>query len=240
MKSPRYFVIAALVAAAVSGPFARAQVFTSSTPSTADADVLNTGSTALAFDFSDAFIGTTSTTTVNGVTFSGSQTNAATNVSFAYTNLPNNDTNGTYLGANGTTTTANYIKVLSGLMYQANDTSATLTLSGLKSGDAYTLQIFSGTGGVGGPYSEIFSDNGMTGLNSYGGGVSANYFLTETFTAATSGTETLQLLPPVDSDFTILNAVNLRDESVPEPSTYALMLGGLGMLGFMLRRRLSA
>lgn len=60
-----------------------------------------------------------------------------------------------------------------------------------------------------------------------------------TFTA-TSASQVLSFLAKGDTPgappFLLLDGVSLT-AAVPEPSTWAMMLGGLGLLGFMLRRR---
>jgi len=244
MKMTRILVLVLLTTAAFSIS-ARAQSFSSSTVATTDSDVYNAGATALAFDYNDLFNGTT--TTVNGVTFSGNPDNSATGVSLSLSNLSldlatfsDGASNGVYAPGLASTATANYAYILTSLAYNNNNLPATLTLNGLKAGETYELQVFAGTEGASG--TETLTDvTGPTlpspsGSLNYGLGTpsaSAADFIDESFTAVAGGTETITIAAP--QQYLILNAINLQ--VVPEPSTYALMLGGLGCLVFLIRRK---
>lgn len=58
------------------------------------------------------------------------------------------------------------------------------------------------------------------------------------FTPTISGTETLNFMPNGAYSGGFIDAVQISQVSaVPEPSTYAMMLAGLGLLGFAQRRR---
>lgn len=76
-------------------------------------------------------------------------------------------------------------------------------------------------------------------LSIEGGGFSGWKTSTMTFTA-TSGTELLSFLASATGagapPFLLLDNVSLT-AAVPEPSTWAMMLGGVGLMGFMARRR---
>jgi hypothetical protein len=213
---------------------AHAQVFGPSTSATQDSNVYaGAGGTALAWDFSDQDYSTT--TVVHGVTFSGIQNQGGVDFSYA---LPGagHDVNGiatpdtAFAAAGGS---ANYAYILQDLKYTTNTSS--LTFTGLTVGDSYELQIFAGGGAT---YPETFTDtkNSASGTLYYGDGYNTtrSAFIDETFTATTGGTETLDISGP---GYFIVSAVNLQ--VIPEPSTYALMLGGLALVGFCVRRKLA-
>ena len=74
------------------------------------------------------------------------------------------------------------------------------------------------------------------------GGFSGWTTSTMTFTA-TSASEVLSFLAkgttPGAPPFLLLDSVSLT-AAVPEPETWAMLLGGLGLVGFMARRRRAA
>lgn len=76
-------------------------------------------------------------------------------------------------------------------------------------------------------------------LSIEGGGFSGWKTSTMTFTA-TTGTELLSFLASATASgappFMLLDNVSLA-AAVPEPSTWAMMLGGVGLMGFVARRR---
>jgi len=212
-------------------------VFGTSTSATQDSDVFaGAGGTAFAWDVSNFQQG--GTTEVNGVTFSGDLDNATTGVDFSYViTSAGGDQNGVDDSALASTGgSANYAYILQHLFY--GGTPASLTFTGLKAGDSYELQVFAG-GGASGPEtltdsSTIAAPNSPSGTLYYGAAYNPAVagFINETFTAPVSGTETIDLTGP---GYIIVSAVNLQ--VVPEPSTYALMLGGLGCLVFLVRRK---
>ena len=240
MKYMGFMALAALSATNFLAPLQAAPPsFDTPTASSTDSDVLNAGGTAgtaLAWDFYDA--ANNSSTTINGVTFSGSQTNATTGVFFAFTGFGASDNNGFFPGTLASSASSDYANFLSGLVYNSGVDGA-LSFSNLTAGDTYELQIFSGTTGLGSQQSEVLTDQSGSGTTFFDGdgSNSGNYFITETFTASSSP-ESISVVPPGDG-FIILNAVNLRDLSAPEPSTYAMLLGGLAVLGFCVRRKLA-
>lgn len=81
-----------------------------------------------------------------------------------------------------------------------------------------------------------------TAINNVGKGFSGWYTTTMTFTADKS-TELLSFLasgaPTGAPPFMLLDGVSMV-AAVPEPETYAMMLGGLGMVGFAAARRRKA
>lgn len=242
MKSSSLFTTLAF-ATVLCASSARAQLFSTSMSATKDSDVFSgSGGTALAWDFSDA--NTSSTTTVNGVVFSGNQNNASTGVDFSYavTQLGGYDQNGvddTALAASGGS--ANYANVLQHLVYGFQ--SISLTFTGLKAGNTYELQTFGG-GGASAPEtltdpSIIPSPASPSGTLTYGAyyNPAVAAFINETFIAPVSGTETINI---TGNSYLVFTAVNLQNTTaVPEPSTLAMMFGGLAFLGFLARRKLA-
>jgi len=239
MKSTTSILFAIAAALVTVTGTAQGQVFGPSTYVTTDTDVLDLGSstTALAFDLYDQL--NSSTTTVNNVTFSGDETGSG-GVTLSITGYGNNggidDNNGVTKLA---TMSQGYANILTQLSYGANP--GTLTFGNLTAGDTYELQVFAGSQGAFGTetYTDPTTIPGPTppspsgGLN-YGYGASRASYVTETFTAPLSGTETIDV---TSGNFTIFEAVNLQDMTeAPEPSTFALVLGGAGAL--LLVRRL--
>jgi hypothetical protein len=232
---------ACLLSAATFGLPANAQIFSSSMSATKDSDVfVGAGGTALAWDFSDS--NNSSTTTVNGVVFSGNKNNAATGVDFSYavTQLGGYDQNGvddTALAASGGS--ENYANVLQHLVYGFQ--SFSLTFTGLKAGNTYELQTF---GGGGASAAETLTDPSIiaapaspTGTLYYGAAFNPAVaaFINETFIAPVGGTETINI---TGDSYLVFSAVNLQDTTaVPEPSTIAMMLGSVAFLGLLIRRR---
>jgi hypothetical protein len=168
-------------------------------------------------------------------------------VDLALGNLPNSDNNGVANGYDGSpslsTMSANYIYILDDNIYNAgSSTPSTLTFSNLKPNESYELQIFDGTNGVG-PGTEGVSDGTASGTLDYNNAPSYASYIIETFTTSTSTTESINIADgPAQGGgtFAIIDAVNLQDAgAAPEPSTYAMMLGGLAVLGFCVRRKIS-
>jgi hypothetical protein len=238
MKITRILVTVLLATAAFSLSV-HAQIFSASMSATKDSNVFaGAGGTALAWDFSDYNASTT--TVVNGVTFSGDQDNAVTGVDFSLVITgASHDQNGVNDMALATTGgSANYAYILQHLAY--GGTPASLTFTGLKAGDSYELQVFAG-GGASAP--ETLTDSSTipgpspaspSGTLDYGSAYNTAVaaYINESFTAPVGGTETINLS---GDGYMIVSAVNLQ--VIPEPSAYALMLGGLGCLIFLVRRR---
>jgi hypothetical protein len=207
-------------------PAARAQSFGSSILVTGDSDVLNTGRTVIAYDVSNI------STTVNGVHFSSSLTNGTVTFGFAGFNQADNN------GVDPSFVSSALGNALIDNIYTFGITT-TLTFANLTPGASYSLQIFDGTTGVGLGATGL-QDGLATGLLSYGvsGANSTAYYTRDYFTAGPTGIETISMTPlgtDFDNNFVILDAVNLQE--TPEPSTYAMLMGGLGVLLFVGRLR---
>ncbi len=107
-------------------------------------------------------------------------------------------------------------------------------LSNLTVGHQYQLQLFTARSDAFGDRVESFSDGAGHVSDAVRGDSYSS--IVGNFTADAL-TQTLQ--PIVSNNLhPFLNAYVLRDVSpVPEPETYAMLLAGLGLLGFMARRR---
>lgn len=223
-------LLSILLTVVVFMPSARAQFFYSNVAVTQDSDVLTDGTTVLAFDLHDS---ATHITSVNGVAFSGSY--IQNGVTFATT--LSSDTTAGAVQQSGMTT--NFENILTTNGYHL--ASGSFTLSNLTPGASYELQIFAAsTGGAQG--TETLTDGSANGVLAFGtlfasGTPSAADYIIETFTANISGTETISVADKANTNAVVFNAVNLRELPVPEPGTWALMIGGLAVLFGVQRSR---
>ena len=100
---------------------------------------------------------------------------------------------------------------------------ATFTLSGLTLGSVYQLQVWS----IG--YPTTYSSPGGASVN-----LSSSFDI-GTFTA-TAATQKFTITATGNNSYGTITDISLRDvTSVPEPSAYAMMITGLGLLVFALR-----
>ena len=126
----------------------------------------------------------------------------------------------------------------------ANTTTGTLTISAaaLTLGATYEVQIFNRSAAQANESTIFTSANSAQVFDDQGGNNSANHigeFVTGTF-VATGLNEVITLSSGGGPDVPVLNDVNLVEinpATVPEPSTYALLLGGLALLTLQLRRQ---
>jgi hypothetical protein len=217
-------------------PAAEAQSFGSNVAVTANSQVLN-GDTVFAYDIYDRINSTSNA--VNGVTFSGSLTQNG--VTFSATGFPNADTTGASTQTADMSTA--FTNVLSYNIYNFGNPVGddSLTLTGLTTGTTYALQIFDGTRGGAGTNFQTLTDGSASGVLNYGPGTSstgspsADDFIVDTFTAGPSQSETINFAGN-DDNTVLVNAINLQ--IVPEPSTWALLVGGFGFLFLLARRNL--
>jgi hypothetical protein len=198
-----------------------------------------------------------SRTLANGVDFDAIYNNA----NFVGTDLPGGvtlKTDGAYYGAHSNVSGFSDPVLNSVLEGDALGSYGQIFVDGLTAGHVYQLQLIvnmTHTGDIGGGFnnpSSVYSGSELVQDITQGGsttldwgqtynpvtmtysGTGANY-VTETFVAPTGGQEYL-LLSGAGS---VLDGnIEVRDiTAVPEPSTYAMMLAGLAVLGFCVRRK---
>ena len=251
MKTPLKHMAASVLASLTIAVSANAAVVTWQAPATisADTDVLTTGSLVGAYIPGANALATT----VNGVAFT------SVFVANAYDNTTTTSLNfgsvATLAGAPGlygfaqyesgtpSSLSTDYTKLFSGGVGPAAavTTTFTLTLNNLTIGQAYLFQTWvnDSRGSVAGGRTETLTSGGSTsGTLAYNVGASdgsAGSFVIGSFTADSA----TQAITYNANNFAQINAFQLRADAVPEPSTYALVLGGIATL-FLIRRRVQA
>ncbi len=170
---------------------------------------------------------------VNGVTFHG------------FSDLPgltNNleDGGGYYGGQN--TPDANYNTLLSFGRYEFNGVNKTFSWGGMTPGQSYMVQIWvSDPRSIGQTRWANFSGDGDVSPNVYypADGTGIGSYITGTFVADGSGTQTITIDPSALIDGSPAGGsgqINLMQvRAVPEAASTSLF--GLGMMGFLMRRR---
>ena len=148
--------------------------------------------------------------------------------------------------ANPNTADANYNYVLQTAIYSYGE-PISLTWGGMTAGDSYELEFWvqDGRNSVTAERSETLTGGANTSAALAFGtgpnGTGPGQFIIGTFVADNTGTETLTLTPFGGADIGAsaqVNLMQLRDlTSVPEPSTVALLVAGVGMLSVVLRRK---
>jgi hypothetical protein len=150
----------------------------------------------------------------------------------------NNDSYITNIGGGGSdgshSTATAYQSALDGVAYTFG-APVTFTLTGLNASDTYQVEIWNVDSST--SRNTEYSSTGTAGTTTvdvYKG------FVIGTFSGETS--QSISFQPIVSGGAGEVDAVALRDLSVPEPSTYAMLFGGLGMVVLIsrLRRNLSA
>ena len=132
-------------------------------------------------------------------------------------------------GSEGFASTAStpYNNVLSNCAFVLAGQTGIINLNHLTIGNEYQVEIWSSDN-----RNTVFT-TGATQIDLPG-----SDWALGTFTAA-STTQSLNFTNATRSPYGVITAVALRDISVPEPTTYAMMLGGLAILGFCVRRKLA-
>jgi hypothetical protein len=261
MKTIFIFILSlvAMLALAMTAP---AQIVSpTSVLVTSDTDVLN-------FDpvfATDAYLAvpnffggpTPAPATVNNVTFTTNLTQNGVTMSLGggFPQSLDFEGYGTNGGSDGLSSTFNgvltYLLQISdnpnaaGHYSAGQDHTGSLTFSGLTPGQVYTLQLFAGgqPGLVGGTETITDTANSSSGVLTMGAGASGDSYILDVFTAAHSGSETIDISPLTGGGYfapgVFFNAVNLEAGVVPEPSTTAMLLAG-GLLvaaGLVISRR---
>lgn len=134
--------------------------------------------------------------------------------------------------------------------FVGHDASQTFSLTGLTSVTGLDLQLNAGPDGnyVTEPLTLTFLINGSAvGTTTYNPGDPAGRLLSFVFSPILDGTQTYELTASVTGPVCVgCGAVNFSTDSpftlfgaaaVPEPSTWAMMLFGFGMVGFSVRRQ---
>jgi hypothetical protein len=228
MKKSLLSVTAVIGLACLGSSHAATVVWGAAQNITGDSDVANNGT------FNRAYIFGNIPWTVNGVTFGAFTGNASGDTM----SFPNQDAG---FGADGTpyrdlSTAYQNLLYYGAWAYPSN--TATITLNNLTIGYNYQVQIFANDSRTEG-YGRSMALTGSSTVLDYNtteavGGV--GQFAIGTFTADS----TSQVLGFSSSTQTPqLNGLSLRVTAVPEPSTYALVLGGILNLSLIRRRRIS-
>ena len=228
MKKSLLSVTAVIGLACLGSSHAATVVWGAAQNITGDSDVANNGT------FNRAYVFGNVTWTVNGVTFGAFTANASGDTM----SFPNQDAG---FGADGTpyrdlSTAYQNLLYYGAWAYPSN--TATITLNNLTIGYNYQVQIFANDSRTEG-YGRSMALTGSSTVLDYNtteavGGV--GQFAIGTFTADS----TSQVLGFSSSTQTPqLNGLSLRVTAVPEPSTYALVLGGILNLSLIRRRRIS-
>jgi hypothetical protein len=198
-------------------------------------DVLNNGTTVDAADFTGTF-------TINNVNFNLLSATSGGNYSdgSGITVFAGNGTYGdTNFSSGGTPPdSTNYNSLANQFGFNFFNTG-TVTLSGLNTGQTYQVEVWSSYKDAAGETETTLG--GPTGSNSVTLLPQDNQFATGTFTASGTSESFTFNYGAGGGGYDLINAVSVRDVSgdstVPEPSTYALMLAGLGALYMVSRRK---
>ena len=228
MKKSLLSVTAVIGLACLGSSHAATVVWGAAQNITGDSDVANNGT------FNRAYVFGNVTWTVNGVTFGAFTGNASGDTM----SFPNQDAG---FGADGTpyrdlSTAYQNLLYYGAWAYPSN--TATITLNNLTIGYNYQVQIFVNDSRTNG-YGRSMALTGSSTVLDYNtteavGGI--GQFAIGTFTADSTSQE---LGFSSSTETPQLNGLSLRVTAVPEPSTYALVLGGILNLSLIRRRRIS-
>ncbi|WPJ97891.1 PEP-CTERM sorting domain-containing protein [Coraliomargarita algicola] len=206
-----------------------------------DSDVSTEGD----FVFAASFYTLTTSTTVNGVTFSGGGNisdmadSSPYGTDLTYNFYDANDTAFTSAVEPYSKLSADYQTLLqSAILGQNNGGALTLTLGDLTLSQEYQLQIWVNDprgGGVASRYTTI-TDGPVLEYSVTDDSGSAGQYVIGTFTAdATTQSITISGGTDSGSSSNQINALQLR--AVPEPSSTALLIGAMSSALLLLRRR---
>jgi hypothetical protein len=231
-------LIAVAVLAAVSTAHAQDITFGSATSITSDSNLIDAADTAGVTNI-DALLPEHGPLSADGVTFNdatgtsssitdGVITLTASSGSFSPYGT-NGDSNASFGGAS-----AGFQAVMNaGGVFGSGPGTITIAASALTLGATYELQIFNFSN-LGGVESTSFT----SGASSVALADQDGQFTTGTF-VATGNAEVVNFSQDVvGSGFTpVIGAINLVEVAAPEPSTYALLIGGCAGLVFLALRR---
>ena len=136
-------------------------------------------------------------------------------------------------GSDGSHSNAtSYQAALNGVAYTFGG-AYTFTLTGLNAADRYQVQIWDVDTSL--SRTTQFSSSGAAGTTTT---TVYNGYVLGTISGVTS--QAISFVPTVNGGAGEVNAVALRDlGAAPEPATYAMMIAGLALLGFHVRRKLA-
>jgi hypothetical protein len=129
-----------------------------------------------------------------------------------------------------------YQKVLDRTTYTT--TSGTITMNGLTPGDEYQIQIWNSAG-----FRPTTFTSGLDKVDTNGQYVIGTFTAGAAALGSLTSSDSFTFAPDHGNDAGEINALSLRDlGAVPEPSTYAMLFGGLGALVLIsrFRRKLTA
>ena len=202
---------------------------------TADTDVVTTGTFVTATAAINAEHGGTNSVTVNGVPFASTPTGYLTAPAYAPVQwdglvplvsrlLPRGCPINTRLFFNACSIRVAIVR--------------TLEVSGLIPGQNYLVQMWANFCNAGYPgYTETIDGVPVT-VNSGADGSGAGQYITGTFTADNTGTQNIVFVGAAGNGTPILSAWQVRNVTAPEPSTLALLAGGLiGLVAYAWRKR---
>jgi hypothetical protein len=234
MKSTSSSLLAVAVLMMLAGN-TQAQVLTAGAFALDGSSVINLGPVQYAYNLSDQFTSffpdLPPATTLNGplfpVTYTAIDPFVTSSSDFSLTTTGFDTTN----NKDGTGATINPGDPLYNLQARGVFGTPTLTLNGLTVGTKYALQLVIGEQPADNR-SQIWTDGSVNSPQVFAH--SGPQYILDVFTA-TAATETLHANIGGGGGAQLTGFA--LEQDVPEPSTYALMLGGLAFLGFCIRRK---
>jgi hypothetical protein len=228
-------LIAVAVLAAVSTAHAQDITFGAAQTISGDSNLIDAADTAGVTNIDALAVGGGALAgPVDGLTFNTGLTDGVITLA----GLPSQTGGAFFSGYSGAGST-NFVSLInSGVAFNSPGADGTLTISAaaLTAGRTYELQLFS-MSNDGTNNTTSFTNVNTVGIQDNDGSFDGiGQFATGTL-VATGSDEIVNITP--GADFSVLGSVNLVEEAaaVPEPSTYALMLGGLLALIFLNVRK---